>query len=274
MAAPLLLLVALARAGEVVRVSRVAMGTVVGVNVRTEDPVAARAHADGAFAAVERWEGLLSEWRPDSLTSRAAATGGPVALPPEARALFEAAATLRAWTNGAFDVAWKGGRVLLAAEGLRVEPAGSAVGLGGVLKGFLAERAAEALREAGEAHFLVDAAGDVVARGDLDRAGAGWPVDLPAFGRTVHLRDAALSSSGDAEQPGHIVDPRTGAPVTCTRAVAVVAPEGTWADGLATAIFASCDEALAERAGAVALRMDAEGRVHATRGAGRVFRRR
>lgn len=261
-------------ADEVVRESRLAAGTVVGITVRTRDPEAARAHADAAYAALERWEDLLSEWRPTSLTARLSATGGPVAFPPEALAMYQVADRLRTLTGGAFDVCWKGGRLLIAPDGLHVDPPGSAVGLGGILKGFLAERAADALTDAGEADFLVDAAGDIVARGDAEEGASGWTVTLPALDRVVHLRDAALSSSGDDQQPGHIRDPRTGDAVTCTRAVTVVAPDGAWADGLATAVFASCDETIAAEAGAVALRRDAGGRLRWSEGARRVFRRR
>jgi thiamine biosynthesis lipoprotein len=62
-------------------------------------------------------------------------------------------------------------------------------------------------------------------------------------GETLLLANAAVSSSGDAEQfavidgvrYSHIVDPRTGLGLTPSRQVTVVAPDGAGADGLATA---------------------------------------
>lgn len=259
---------------EVVRESRPAAGTIVGVNIRTPDPARAKANAALAFAAIERWEAILSEWRPESAISELNAEGGPVELPVEAVQLLGVAERLRLASAGAFDIGWQGARLLFDTGGVRIDPPGKPIGLGAILKGFLAERAAEALLAAGETDFLVDAAGDIVARGDGGEGEDGWTVALPAFGRVVHLRDAALSSSGDDEQPGHIKDPRTGKPVTCSRAVAVVAPEGSLADGLSTAVFASCDEDLAEQMGAFAIRRDERGRVRMSGGAARVFRRR
>jgi thiamine biosynthesis lipoprotein len=59
----------------------------------------------------------------------------------------------------------------------------------------------------------------------------------------VLLRDAAVSTSGDAEQfvklggkrYSHIVDPRTGMAVVGRSSVTVIAPKGITADALATA---------------------------------------
>src|SRR5207247_991869 len=66
---------------------------------------------------------------------------------------------------------------------------------------------------------------------------------LPDNTRIV-LRDAAVSTSGDAEQwldvggvrYSHIIDPHTGMALTGRRAVTVVARQGALADGLATAV--------------------------------------
>lgn len=256
-----------------IRESRPAMGTIVGVTIRGADPERARQSAETAYATIELWESRLSEWRPDSLVSRLNDTGGPVPFPPEAMPLFVAAERIRTMSGGAFDVAWQGGRLIVGPHELRVEPTGTKIGLGGILKGFLVDRAVDALLERGERDFLVDAAGDVAARGSAAAGERGWRVDLPALGRHVVLHDAALSSSGEDFQPGHLVDPRTGQPPTCSRAVSVVAPEGVIADALATAIYVSCDEDIAAEANGVALRRDVSGRLRASPGAARVFKR-
>jgi thiamine biosynthesis lipoprotein len=211
------------------RESRVAAGTVVGVTVR-DRPEAIPA----AYAAIERFEAELSEWRPDSAVARANATGEPVALSPASRHLFRVAKRVERRSDGAFRLAWRGGDWRLGRRGLT---ATGPLGLGGILKGFLVDRAADALIEAGARDFVVDAAGDVVAG-----PGGVWEVEVPALGRVIALRDRALSTSGEEQQPGHIVDARTGVPVTCSRAAVVVATEGVWADALATALYASCGE--------------------------------
>ncbi len=266
---------------QVVRESRLAAGTVVGITIYTDDPAAAHLAADAAYATVERWEALLSEWRPDSAVSRLNTTGGAVAFPPEGERLFALAEQLRIQSFGAFNLAWSGGTLTHTPAGWTVT--GGHIGLGGILKGFLADRAAETLRAAGVPDFLVDAAGDVVAHGSEgglgsgNAPGSGWRVEVVSEGAllaTVRLRNEALSTSGEDQQPGHIRDPRTGAAVTCARTVAVVAPTGVLADGLATAIFAGCaGPALAEAFGASAVVVGVGGRRRYSRGARPRFRR-
>ena len=112
--------------------------------------------------------------------------------------------------------------------------------LGGLLKGWLNDRAVGALRSLGLTNFLLDAAGDVYAAGNAEGE-RGWPVEVWGEGGAVarvRLSDQALSTSGNAGQPGHVHDARTGASVLGDRVVSVVAPTGLVADGLATAIYA------------------------------------
>ncbi len=265
---------------ETLRTSRLAMGTVVGITVVAE-PEAGNPAMEAAWAAIEAGEAALSEWRPGSKTSRLAA-GEEVSLEPKEEALFRWVDTLRDTSGGRFDVSWKARAAgasptwLWGPAGLRVDgPA--PIDLGGVLKGWLADRAADALRAGGMTDFLVDAAGDIVAAGDEEgaRAGAGWRVEVAgAQGRvaTVRLRDAALSTSGNAWQPGHIHDATTGRSVVGARVVSVVAPSGMIADGLATAIYVSGNLALAEGSGAWAFEVGEEGRRRWSRGARRIFR--
>jgi thiamine biosynthesis lipoprotein len=88
--------------------------------------------------------------------------------------------------------------------------AGTAIDLGGIAKGWLADRAVERLGENALANF----AGDLRARGDGPE-GAGWPV---GFGpSTVLLRDIGAATSGTGgrrwgERLHHLIDPRTGLP--------------------------------------------------------------
>lgn len=128
--------------------------------------------------------------------------------------------------------------------------------LGGIAKGYASQAAIAVLAEHGIRRALVAGAGDIVV-GDPPPGEAGWKVGIDPLranesgspdgpsGPTLLLRNAAISTSGDAEQfveiggkrYAHIVDPRTGLGVVDRSGVTVVAPDGATADSLATAVF-------------------------------------
>ncbi len=126
--------------------------------------------------------------------------------------------------------------------------------LSSIAKGYGVDQVAAVVRDAGFSDFLVEIGGEVSASGSR-RGGGPWRVginrpraDAPAneLYRVVALRDAALATSGDYRQffvrdgvrYSHILDPRTGRPVTNgVVSVSVLAPDCTLADGLATAVM-------------------------------------
>lgn len=86
---------------------------------------------------------------------------------------------------------------------------GAAIDLGGIAKGWLADRAAE--RIGGNA--VVNLCGDLFARGGGE-SGEGWPV---GFGdKTLLLKDMGAATSGTTrrawEGGHHLIDPRSGLP--------------------------------------------------------------
>ncbi len=106
---------------------------------------------------------------------------------------------------------------------------GAALDLGGIAKGWLADRLSERLG----ANNLVNLCGDLMARGDGDN-GEGWPV---GFGeKTVLMKDMAAATSGTTKRswgPGlhHLIDPRTSRPaVTDLKEVSVLAKTATDAE--------------------------------------------
>jgi len=122
---------------------------------------------------------------------------------------------------------------MLEVEGhrARLRP-GTAIDLGGIAKGWLADRAAERIG----ANALANLGGDLCARGS-GPAGDGWPV---GFGTTtVLLRDMGAATSGtEGRRWGprlhHLIDPRTGRPAeTDLMLVSVLAATGAEAEVLA-----------------------------------------
>ncbi len=137
---------------------------------------------------------------------------------------------------------------------VRFDRAGVSLTLGGIAKGYAADLAARSALEAGAIACRINAGGDLVARGAPPwskdgfaveiRNPLGSPVDtLPH--RQFTVRDRGVATSGnyerftmvEDERFSHILDPRTGQPVVnAVLQVTVIAPSGTEADALATAL--------------------------------------
>jgi thiamine biosynthesis lipoprotein len=113
-------------------------------------------------------------------------------------------------------------------DSARLAP-GAAIDLGGIAKGWFADRLAERLG----ANVLVNLCGDLYARG-AGETGEGWPV---GFGdKTLLLKDLAAATSGVTKRmwgPGlhHLIDPRTSRPaVTDLQEVSALASTATDAE--------------------------------------------
>jgi len=132
--------------------------------------------------------------------------------------------------------------------------ASATLDLSSIAKGYGVDQVAAVVRGEGFSDFLVEIGGEVYASGSRRRGGP-WRVGInrpradaatDALYRVVALRDGALATSGDYRQffvrdgarYSHILDPRTGRPVTNgVVSVSVLAPDCTLADGLATAVM-------------------------------------
>ncbi len=124
------------------------------------------------------------------------------------------------------------------------------IDLGAIAKGYASGEAIAVLKQQGIASALVAGSGDIVVSGPPPGRD-GWTIAVAPLlresdgkpGPTITLRDAAVSTSGDAEQfveidgvrYSHVLDPKTGLGLTERRSVTVIAPDGATADGLDTA---------------------------------------
>ena len=154
---------------------------------------------------------------------------------------------------------------------------GMQLDLGGIAKGYAADEALKTLRAHGITRALVAAAGDMAAS-DAPPDHRGWRIEVPSLdvpgappAQFVLLANAALSTSGDLFQRlelggkrySHILDPRTGRPVTDHSLVTLIARDCTTADSLATAV-----SVLGPEAGLALVRRtrSAEARIHSQPG--------
>ena len=145
-----------------------------------------------------------------------------------------------------------------ASRSVKVARPGMRLDFGGIAKGYAADRSLDALRDMGIRRALVVAGGDVAA-GEPPPGERGWRVAIAPFDtatpgatRSLTLATAAVSTSGDAEQwveiggvrYSHILDPRTGRPLTGHRQATVVARDAATSDMLATALCVLGEEGL------------------------------
>jgi len=138
---------------------------------------------------------------------------------------------------------------------------GMLLDLGGIAQGYAADEAMRILKQAGLARSLVDVSGDIRV-GDAPPDRDGWRVEIealksktpestPSEPRFMTLTNAAISTAGDAYQSteidgvrySHIIDARTGRPMTESCSVTVIANDALTADGLDTALCVLDDAA-------------------------------
>ena len=238
-------------------------------------------------SSLNRIEGLMSTWDPDSELSRfnRSTSLEPITVAPETFEVFKWSLEVGSVTGGALDVtigplvdAWGFGPSgprnapptnaeidrLRAAMGLgRVEldPTAGTVrktrpdvqcDLSSVVPGHAADRLSRELLDRGFTDFLVDVGGEVLARGRNEK-GAPWQVAIErpepqgeAIQRLVPLLDLAITTAGDyrkyrevgGQRVAHILDPRTGRPLTHRLAsVTVIDALAVRADAFDTALL-------------------------------------
>lgn len=119
------------------------------------------------------------------------------------------------------------------------------IDLGGIGQGYAADACLRILRSMGIPRALADAGGDI-AVGDRPPDADGWKVAFvtAAGPQTLTLTRCGITTSGtthkywehNGQRYAHIIDPRTGWPITYHRLVTVKAANATTADAWATAL--------------------------------------
>ncbi len=126
---------------------------------------------------------------------------------------------------------------------------GMSIGFGAIGKGYAANQAIKKMMEHGLSGGFVDASGDILFKGYHGK-GEKWnvaiasPLNKNEILGNLKVTDMAVVTSGNYEQffivdgkkYSHIIDPKTGYPVTETISVTVFSPDAEIADALATAI--------------------------------------
>lgn len=298
------------------RESRTSLYTLVTMTVVSRSESRAEEAMDAAFSELDRIGRLLNFYAEDSELSRINRNAGiaPVKVSAETLAVIAAALRAARETEGGFDVTvgpivrlWDftkktiptreqieearslvGYRHVLVdeqASTVFLDTKGMQIDLGGIIKGYAADRAAVVLRQHGIASGIVAVAGDISLFGKQPD-GRPWRVGIQhprpkgeeaALLATLDINDGAISTSGDYQRffmengvrYHHLLNPETGFPQDLCRSVTIVAPQAVDTDAFATGIFILGPEkgiATLERLGMDGVIVDATGEVLMTKG--------
>lgn len=198
---------------------------------RHADSAAGRRAWRSVVGRLRRVDRMFSTYRDDSLISRLGR--GELAVgdcPAEVREVLDLGRAAAEQSDGAFSVWLPDGR-----GGTRLDPSG-------VVKGWAVQRASVELAALDDTDFCLSAGGDMVCHvADPDRAdwrvGIEHPLDPTGVIAVVPVRSGAVATSGTAHRGRHLMDARTGTPVTGVASVTVTGPSLTWADIDATAAY-------------------------------------
>ena len=242
---------------------------------------------DDAMALCAEYESVLSKTAKDSdVWTLNHAEGAPVAVRDETVAVLRLALEIGEASGGAFDVTiaplsglWDfraeqpsvPDAELLSEAAKRVDyknvaidggtvmlQNGAEIDLGGVAKGYIADRVAEYLLSCGVTGFCVNMGGNVVTHGTKPN-GASWTIGIRDPNGTpqqseevLSLEDAAVVTSGNYERfflldgvrYHHVLDPKTGMPIQNGLAsVTIIGTRSALCDALSTACFVLGEEA-------------------------------
>lgn len=273
--------------------SRVLMDTYCTITVVSTNAKTAKQAIDAGFEAIERIQDLINYYDDKSELSKINSTAGiqPFRVSPETLEMIQIAVDIAKLTGGTFDPTiaplighWQFTRektdpvlpsnksiskslslvgysriqindekseVFLSDKNMKID-------LGGIAKGYGADKAVEAIMTRGISAALVAIAGDIRGYG-MNADQSPWQIGVqdprPAKDiekpwediiASIELQDSAVSTSGDyqrffikdGKRYHHILDPRTGFPSDSGLISAtVIAPKGYLSDSLSTAIF-------------------------------------
>jgi thiamine biosynthesis lipoprotein len=293
--------------------STIMMDTVITISVVSHSKDHAEHAINSAFLEIKRLEALFDFYSPDSEVSRINEHAGlsRVKVSPDMLTVLERASFVSEKTGGAFDVTtgsllmlydfshgrkpqqrviekylplvqYKAVHIDSKDSSVFLEKKGMLIDLGGIVKGYTADRAVETLKRAGILSGLVAVAGDIKAFG-LKPDERPWKIGIKDprgegtddIIATLDLKDRSISTSGDyeryfildGERYHHLLSPTTGYPVHTCQSVSIIAEEGVLADAFATGVFILGPEkglAVVEKMGFDGVIIDKKGTIHVT----------
>jgi thiamine biosynthesis lipoprotein len=231
--------------------SRLLMGHVpVNITIRAHPDLKEKAleASEEAYQLAQEIEGRISEYQPTSEVSCLNQNAGKAScsISADTMNLLKQSADLSEKTDHAFDIRFasltshgrKAPFVFEENSKARLTHANTRIGVGAIGKGFIIDAMLDLIRSKGFQEALIDGGGDLRAIGGPWKVAIQQPEEAPGtLAKVLEISDKALATSGNYEQEGHILDPRTGKKVLRTASVTVIANNLTLADALATAFY-------------------------------------
>jgi thiamine biosynthesis lipoprotein len=310
-----LLLLSCVKEPPVFKKSKFLMDTAVTITAVGHKQEAEKA-IDETFSEIERLEALMSGFREGSDVDRINKSAGikPVKVDRDVLKVIIKAREISEMTGGAFDITigplsslWGFGtkenylpqekeikRLLYLVDYRRLivddsksevflKRKGMSVDLGGIAKGYAADRGIEVLRRKGIKAGIVAVAGDIRVFGKRPdgkpwHIGIKHPREKDKTIAAIDLEDSSISTAGDYERffikdgirYNHILNPKTGYPSTGCQSVTIISKEGILVDALATGVFVLGPEKgmglIEEREGIEGIIVDSKGVVTVSSG--------
>lgn len=303
------------RSPSVYKRSQMLMGTIVEITAISADEDKANLAITAGFKEIKRLEEMMSTYIEESEVSKANKGSGIewVKIDPELVDVIKTSLKVSELTGGGFNISigpaiklWKAGeenhipsedelekiksiidfKEISLDEGkgmLFLKKAGMKIDLGGIAKGYAADRAEKIIKDAGINDGIIAVAGDLKVFGKRPdkkpwKIGIRHPRKEGVILAEVELENEAISTSGDYERffikdgvrYHHILDPITLQPAKECQSVTIITRYGITADALATGVFVmgvekgmELIENLPDVEGAI---VDKEGKVHLSSG--------
>jgi len=259
------------------------MGNHFEISLVAEEEELANGWIQQGFNHIKEIEYLLTTYSETSDLYRINAAAGiePVVVQKETFDIIERSLHISALTQGAFDISYGSvdkrlwnfdihqnelpdpetakkmvrlinyRNILLdkAAKTVMLKEKGMRIGLGGIGKGYAAEKTRQYLKSLGATAGIVNASGDLTTWGNQPD-GKPWtigiadPNNASSIFSYLEVSDMAVATSGNYEKfiwvngrkYSHTINPKTGLPITGIKSVTILTPNAELADALTTPI--------------------------------------
>lgn len=256
--------------------TKLLLGTFVNITVASDSAERASQAIAASFAEITRMQDIFNRHDKSSPLSALNHTGKLADSPLELVSMTARALNIGRELQGAFDISVAplvdlirssrgvperkelaeasaladAGAVRIDGNSIALQKSGMALTFDGIAKGAIADAASKTLLAHGCPDHMVDAGGDIMARG-VRHDGLAWkvgvrnPADESSVLAATRLHDRAVATSGIYENSSdrsgrlhHLVHPQSGVSQPWFASVSVIAPNACYADALATALSA------------------------------------